>query len=571
MDVRPSFPAVSLIRRLGLRARRIIVGSLACLLVATALFAAGGCDTAAVDDDLALILNFEPFETVVSGQITDARTLAPVEDVPVTVRFVGPNAGRVVDVDGGPVSEIRLQEVSLLSFGLDGTAPTPDAPVELLLNVTADGYLETSQRVVVAGSEQTFSLSLVRLDDLPDGVTTAVEQFAAPGGTVFETVVVATPPEAATRAGARLTLPAGTQIRDENGAPLSGTLTARVTYFSNRSNAARAAFPGGFTGVQIDRDEDGADARGTFITAGFAAITVRDDFGREGESFSEPIGIQIDVPEGTDNPETGRPIRAGDAVPVYSFDEDTGAWTFEARAPAQIVARTANRTEPVTSSGLPRVAIETSHLSYWNLDFLYPDLCAVAAPFVFDGLPFGFYRWSLERRADGGVLQAGELYDGAIQFFNAPRDLPATLRLTDSDGDEIVSADVDDICAGGTIDVPGGGGEPGRRVTVEAQIAVTCPSDDLEIRPSNVILWYRPETGRRWTRAVLRNGRIVLPGLIDGSSYVVGLWLDDAWEFETMLLDLDGIDDDNVDVTRRDETTYEVEVRYVDDDGFLCD
>jgi hypothetical protein len=52
---------------------------------------------------------------------------------------------------------------------------------------------------------------------------------------------------------------------------------------------------------------------------------------------------------------------------------------------------------------------------------------------------------------------------------------------------------------------------------------------------------------------------------------VVGLWLDDAWEFETMLLDLDGIEDDNVDVTRRDETTYEVEVRYVDDDGFLCD
>jgi len=571
MDLRSLSHAVPRARRFRLRIQKFAARLLALLLAGTVLVAATGCDTGAVDDDLALIISFEPFETLVSGQITDARTLSPVEDRPVTIRFLGPNGSRVVDVDGGPMSEITLQEVSLLSFGLDGASPTPDAPAELLLNITAEGYLETSQRVVVAGSEQTFSVSLVRLDDLPDGVQTVTRQFSAPAGAPVETVVVATPPETTTGARAQLTIPARTQILAEDGSPMFGTLTAQVTYFSNRSSAARGAFPGGFTGVQIDSDEDGTAGRGTFITAGFAAITIRDDFGREAETLGGPIDIQIDVPQGTDNPETGQPVRDGDPVPVYSFDEDTGIWTFETRSPAQLQAQTTQGGPPASPSGLPTVAFSPRHLSYWNLDFLYPDLCPVASPFVFDGLAAGFYRWSLERRADGGVLSTGDLYDGAIQFFNAPRNLPVTLRLTGSGGEEIVAADFDDVCAGGTIPVPGGGGEPGERVTIEAQVEVTCPDDDLEIRPSNVTVWYRPDTGPRWNRGVLQNGRVVLPGLIDGDAYEFALWLEDGWEFATALLSVDGLQDEDVEVTRLDDTTYEVIIRYADDDGFLCD
>lgn len=539
-------------------------------LVAVVLIAfLSGCDVGSVDDDLALILRFEAVSTVVSGQITDAATQAPITDVPVTIRFGGADADRVVDVDGGSVSSITLEEVSLLSFGLDGAVPSPDRPVDLVLNVTAEGYLETSRRILLADDEQTFSLPLVRFADLPPGVETTSVRFPVINGVSPETVVVTTPAEAVTGARASLTLPAGTRIRDASGRPLTGTLTGRVTYFSNQVNPARAAFPGGFTGVQIDRDETGAPAQGTFLTAGFAAVEVVGDDGREAEMFDAPIDISIDVPPGTPNPETGRDIDDGDPVPVYSLDEDTGTWTFAARAPARLVGATVNtETGPNASRS---VRFETEHLTYWNLDYLDDDVCRAAAPILIDGLPTGFYRWTLEQQSDGGVLEAGDLYDDTLQFFNAPRDLPVTLRIRDEQGTEIAAADFGDLCAGGTIPVEEGVGGGGGRVTIETDVEVVCPDDDIEIRPSNVVVWYRLADGVRWNRAVLQDGRLVLPSVIDGASYVFGLWLEDEWLFETVRLAPGSIDDEGVEVVQRDASTYDVEIRYTDTDGVICD
>jgi hypothetical protein len=108
-------------------------------------------------------------------------------------------------------------------------------------------------------------------------------------------------------------------------------------------------------------------------------------------------------------------------------------------------------------------------------------------------------------------------------------------------------------------------------VTIETDIEVVCPDDDIEIRPSNVVVWYRLADGVRWNRAVLRDGRLVLPSVIDGASYVFGLWLEDEWLFETVRLAPGSIDDEGVEVVQRDASTYDVEIRYTDTDGVICD
>jgi hypothetical protein len=542
-------------------------------MVAGALLLTAGCDTGAVDDDLALIFDFESVPTVVSGQVTDARTGAVIENAAVNVRFDGPDAARVVEVDGAPVAALTLTEQGLLSFGIDGPVPTESAPAEVVVNVSVEGYLETSERVTVASDEQTFEVKLVRLDAPPSGIVTALRTFTAPGGAPQSDVVVTTSPETQTGAQASLRIPAGTLIRDGDGTPLTGTLTASVTYFSNQDDAARAAFPGGFTGVSVGENEDGAPGRGTFLTAGFAAIEVRDADGREAEQFDGPIDISIDVSAGTENPETGQPIRDGDPVPVYSFDEDTGEWTFETRAAATVAAPSS--TAAKSASGLPAVRFQTNHLTYWNLDYFYGDNCAVTQPIVFEDLLGGFYRWELERVSDGRVFRTGSLYDDRLQFYYAPRNLPMTIRLFSSSGSQVAAATLDDLCSGITIPASDISTPPApRQVDVEGEVTITCPSGDVEIRPSGVTVWYQNTSdGLPWQRAVLRQGRITLRDLVDGDTYRFALRLRGQWLYQTARLDLDAAASTSIEgvrITRVDAETYRVEIEYEDTNEVIC-
>jgi hypothetical protein len=57
---------------------------------------------------------------------------------------------------------------------------------------------------------------------------------------------------------------------------------------------------------------------------------------------------------------TSRTIKAGDIVPVWSYDADVAEWSFESYGVAQV-----NK----TNADVFDVVVNVTHLSYWNLDF----------------------------------------------------------------------------------------------------------------------------------------------------------------------------------------------------------
>ena len=214
--------------------------------------------------------------------------------------------------------------------------------------------------------------------------------------------------------------------------PLTGAPELTVAYFNNEASTATEAnnngdaadqaresstldvFPGGLdleVAVPASDATDAAEApqAGAFTTAGFVAIELTDAEGNKVKEFGETDGkknsieVKMTVDANTANAcpmnygttdldqETvaafatdstkatdsayfrkgacvtveggtvaSRTVKEGDIIPVWSYDADEAQWSFESYGVAQKVEG---------NDSIFNVAVQVTHLSYWNLDF----------------------------------------------------------------------------------------------------------------------------------------------------------------------------------------------------------
>jgi hypothetical protein len=214
--------------------------------------------------------------------------------------------------------------------------------------------------------------------------------------------------------------------------PLKSAPQLTVAYFNNeassvteannngdaadqaRENSTLDVFPGGLdleVPVPASNDDNATEApqAGAFTTAGFVAIELTDAEGNKVKEFGETDGkknsieVKMTVDANTANAcpmnygttdldqekvktfatdstkatdsayfrkgacitvEGGtlgsRKVKEGDIIPVWSYDADEAQWTFESYGVAQKVEG---------NDSIFNVAVQVTHLSYWNLDF----------------------------------------------------------------------------------------------------------------------------------------------------------------------------------------------------------
>ncbi|MEQ3515162.1 hypothetical protein ABMY35_17720 [Pseudoalteromonas sp. BZB3] len=214
--------------------------------------------------------------------------------------------------------------------------------------------------------------------------------------------------------------------------PLTGAPELTVAYFNNEASTATEAnnngdaasqaresstldvFPGGLDLEVAVPASDATDATeapqaGAFTTAGFVAIELTDAEGNKVKNFGETDGkensieVKMTVDANTANAcpmnygttdldqETvrnfatdstkatdsayfrkgacvtveggtvaSRTVKEGDIIPVWSYDADEAQWSFESYGVAQKVEG---------NDSIFNVAVQVTHLSYWNLDF----------------------------------------------------------------------------------------------------------------------------------------------------------------------------------------------------------
>lgn len=262
------------------------------------------------------------------------------------------------------------------------SAPTSSAPVVLPVNIQMTSSTLTPAERTAMNNDVGVDVKSGTVNADANGTTSPLiiatraiptETFSDPAGTVST---------GTGSGGVELEIPSGTGLTTAAGLPVTGALTATVTYHNPVDPSSLATFPGGMAvREQPDGTPISVGGPASFVSGGFASIEIRDGSGNEVRNFDSPVTVTMTVPKNLGNPDTGLPIAAGDSVPLWSYDTDTGEWSAHRQflPDGPIVTGVVGDVtgdgvvDPpgVDANGDWIVAFPTRHLSYFNLDWWY--------------------------------------------------------------------------------------------------------------------------------------------------------------------------------------------------------
>lgn len=420
------------------------------------------------------------------------------------VSFDGEYADDLFEISG--VQNFQLVD-GRINLGLHPRAnPTPDNPVVIKMNISADGYLAARYDLVflAGGDAQLVQIPLVSISNPPSGVNFRVEPgVSLSNGTLSSDYSLKVDPGVNSSTGMEVNLPSGTSFIDRQGNAISGSnLSLEVGHFDSDNDASLDAFPGGFTPDSVILD-NGSVGTGSFLTAGFTTMNMTVD-GVEVKSFSQPITVTMDISANAINPSTGSTVAIGDKIPVWSYDEVEGTWEYETEG------------DVVQGPNGLQVSYQTTHLSWWNLDF-YGDRCCgwrrVGSSWQYSqcagvnislpGWPAGTSEYFRVKIVWAGTNQAvsyyadryQSLYDGKfISYYNAPSG-QVQMKVYDNNGNLLAQSQSFNFCSGDvnvTFNLP-------QPVLISFAVEGVCANNSsVSIRPS---FWvYYRETGQPWYR-----------------------------------------------------------------------
>ncbi|MFD2933452.1 hypothetical protein [Spirosoma flavum] len=453
-------------------------------------------------------INYEPAPTTLQGLVIDAKTVEPLK-VPVQISIFGPDASRVITYEGLATTTFVSAKADLF-IGLKGSIPSAAKPAELRIVVDAPGYISSSIYLFVDQAKPApFEIRLVKETTTPSGVIVkqdVVETSAT--GNVKSNESITTPIDASMANHVTLSIPAGTQLKDVKGQPVVGNLSTQVAAYSSQTEAALRTFPGGFT-TRIKGDDQGnANVKGTFTTAGFVSIEIANSSSQKVTTFSQPVMVNVEVATSLINPETGQKIKSGDPIPVFSYAENTGEWTYE-------------RDVAVKQEGSSlQVTIPITHLSGYSLAFWTPSgtSCTAGGQWAITGKPDGKpVNWILYN-GNQQYIANGSTSDNSIVFSQLTSGA-AQLNLFSPDGKLIGTSTVNSICGNHTVSVT----YPQNLVDLIVSVTASCENKpDLQISPS---AWarYRKVGTSNWQQSFCTAGQGKLVGLEPSTDYEVGV------------------------------------------------
>lgn len=435
-----------------------VILSLFASFILTFTFLVSSCDVKNPVDGIEVRIKNIPRTTTIRVEFADAKTGQQITDK-IDVKFGGENAADVITVNNKPMTETSTTE-GVIFFAVND-AKNPDAanPVNVLVVANSSNYIPTSQLLAISKSGAnyfTINMTNVSASQQPTGVSTNaksnVSSTSASTGT-SQPVTVATNEGNPSTVGASITVPQGTVLKDANGNKLSGNVNARVTYFNPTEEQALKTFPGG---LNVNTNTNGT---GSFTSAGFTAVNLTVG-GTPVEQFEgNNVSVAFEIPNEVFNPETGQKVKAGDKIPMWSYDEVNGTWKKEGDYTITLAKTKSGK------SKLQVVKNDIKHLSYYNLDWFWGNYCPVGRTFTVSAS--SCYTWLYDvmyrKNADGTrtYFKEGWIYlgdgSGSLTLLNAPQGVQVEVDLFDYPpswgGRFIKTVFVDDLCNGAPIDV----------------------------------------------------------------------------------------------------------------------
>lgn len=502
------------------------------IAIAVVSFFVSSCDIKSPTEGLEVRLKGIERTTSINVQIIDAANGDQINQQ-VNVKFEGSNTGLVINDVNQQISSLSTTTGNVTFSLKDEIIPSENNPITLVLLFTSSGYINSSKQLTITKTGGSiFNVFLVSVTNTPNGVVTNVIKEGNTGsGGLSADLKVESGTEPNSNSGASITIPAGTQLLDENGNVLTGDVETRVTYFNPVTQSSLNSFPGGFD-VTVE-DNTGQQQDVQFVTAGFIAVDMTVNQVTVA-GFSQNVTLTFDIPEGLNNPEFGEPVKVGDKIPLWSYDETNGKWKWEGDYTVP--------TRSLKNGKLQIVKNDVRHLSWWNLDWYY-NMCYYGATIKLEGC-FNILLAKLKRASDGGIISYYYIYpgDSELKFYRAPENLPVIVEFYEyigyyQDGPKLDEVLIDDLCIQQTytanVNVTGY-----REVTVNITGKCTKTDPPRVFYPQGIPLYYKIEGTYSWTYAGLIGSTPYSPGQIklclkEDTDYIFTAYIDGRWYYSS--------------------------------------
>ncbi len=414
----------------------------------------------------------------------------------------------------------------------------------IVFNVTANlsGYGSVTQKIVINSSVlKDVVIPMINLSSPPEGVSVSVVDNFVTTGSDGKTKQKAT---IQMNSGSQVVeIPAGTLLKDVNGAPLTGQIKAQVIYYNPTSNEAQNNIPGG-TNVTAQMP-GGSSGQIQFISAGMFTINLTS--GDKSVKSFENGGLKIksSIPDSIINPKTKEKIKNGDVIEMWSKEDGSDEWKFEKMDTIR------------TESGKLTLEETVTHLSSWNWDFYYYT-CYVGPRIVFTGNTSSYASLRITTAATSRWWWYGynsyyryiypasyyySRYYNNFQMYYTPSNMPQTITITSTDGRHIVSPS--------TINTSGGcGGTYYVTVTEKVQESIIVNANfsvrptsksNLVLRP-NVYIYIYPTNYSyyyNYQSTYLRNGSTTLR-LLTNTEYMIFAYYGTKYGYAKLRIDKEG-------------------------------
>lgn len=323
--------------------------------------------------------------------------------------------------------------------------PEPGQDIKIITR--AKGYIDSGASIALSTDRTEYGLNLKLVKDaegvIAPGVYSrdmAIVDKVDDSGFVTEVITLENK-ESANKPGVKLTIPVDTQFTDKNGNVVKGA-KLKITNFDPYESNAIAAYPGGLnviaeaSGFNIAGEPQVGSREINFKSAGFVAIGIEDADGNKVKNFSQDIEIAMQFAIGTRDGE-GNVVAIGDEVPIWSYEEDTGKWSYEKVGIVQDLD---------LSDGLYDVVYSLNHLSYWNLDWHYGEKCTTSNFNLkdLDGNPHEVNRFAFQLTVNSFPSVDRWLTtiatDSFLSFYNAPAGFSGSLKVWTKDKAALLSA-----------------------------------------------------------------------------------------------------------------------------------
>ena len=194
---------------------------------------------------------------------------------------------------------------------------------------SAPGYQNSIVKVNFSESNKTVQVPIHLLSKTKDsdGVSAVSGNAEISESELKENKKITFGDNSSKRTSGTVEVKAGTRFLNTNGKVLNGSsVNIEIIDVDANSEKLTKVFPGGFTKQTVLKN--GASEETSFLPMSYTSINMYVD-NEEVKDFSNSIDISMEIDQNLFNPQTGRNIKAGDQLAIYSYEIENGTWVYE--------------------------------------------------------------------------------------------------------------------------------------------------------------------------------------------------------------------------------------------------